>query len=58
MLGSNPSAWQDSAKKSTGKGSYWLPFLFLENKSDKSRGLGQSPKVFLLMCKDVVFFRF
>jgi hypothetical protein len=23
----------------------WLLFLFLENKSDKSQGLGQSPKV-------------
>jgi hypothetical protein len=33
MLGSNPSAWQDSAKKSVGKG--WLLaafFSFLENK--------------------------
>ena len=46
MQGCNLSACQGSIKKRFRELQLsWLLFSFLENQSDKSQGLGQSPKV-------------
>ncbi|HQA59077.1 MAG TPA: hypothetical protein PK033_14550 [Acetivibrio sp.] len=53
MLGSNLSAWQDSIKRCSRiwahlAAHFLYSFYLLENKSNKSWGLGQSPKVNLI----------